>query len=123
MEADSVVTVFKLIVSLVAVILLLTLFLRYLNRLTTPRHSQLAIIQKIMVSKAVALAIVKIMDSYYVMTISDQSSTVIKKLSTAEADQLNAQPGSVANDVPIMKDWPHLLQQALKKGGHHDRNH
>ena len=64
------------------------LSLKYLNRFTSQANENFRVMKKIAVTKSSSLAIVLIIDKYYVMSFSEQENKIIKELSKEEAEKL-----------------------------------
>ena len=62
--------------------------LLYLNRFTSQANENFRVVKKIAVTKSSSLAIVLIVDKYYVMSFSEQENKIIKELSKEEAEKL-----------------------------------
>lgn len=85
---DGILALFKMIAGLAAVLLLIVLTLKYLNRFTSQANENFRVVKKIAVTKSSSLAIVLIVDKYYVMSFSEQENKIIKELSKEEAEKL-----------------------------------
>ena len=85
---DGILALVKMIAGLAAVLLLIVLTLKYLNRFTSQANENFRVVKKIAVTKSSSLAIVLIIDKYYVMSFSEQENKIIKELSKEEAEKL-----------------------------------
>ncbi|WP_334115857.1 flagellar biosynthetic protein FliO [Ligilactobacillus sp.] len=85
---DGILALVKMIAGLVVVLLLLVLTLKYLNRFTNRSNENFRVVKKIAVTKSSSLAIVLIIDKYYVMSFSEQENKIIRELSEEEAEKL-----------------------------------
>ena len=85
---DGILALVKMIAGLAAVLLLIVLTLKYLNRFTRKANENFSVEKKIAVTKSSSLAIVLIVDKYYVMSFSEQENKIIKELSKEEAEKL-----------------------------------
>ena len=81
---DGILALVKMIAGLAAVLLLIVLTLKYLNRFTSQANENFRVVKKIAVTKSSSLAIVLIVDKYYVMSFSEQENKIIKE----EAEKL-----------------------------------
>ena len=85
---DGILALVKMIAGLAVVLLLLVLTLKYLNRFTNRANENFRVVKKIAVTKSSSLAIVLIIDKYYVMSFSEQENKIIRELSEEEAEKL-----------------------------------
>lgn len=77
-------SVIKMIVFLIVIIYAINWSLKYLNRYTNQTSDAIQVIQRLGVNKSSSLAIVKILDQYYIMSLSEQQNQIIKILSPEE---------------------------------------
>lgn len=107
----------KMVVGLAIVIVLINLFLKYLQKIVAPQDEKLRIIKKITVSKTSALGIVQVLDRYYLMSLAEQGSSVITELSENEVDQLvNQQQETAKNEfAALLKEKALELKDKVKK--------
>lgn len=77
-------SVIKMIVFLIVIIYTINWSLKYLNRYTNQTSDAIQVIQRLGVNKSSSLAIVKILDQYYIMSLSEQQNQIIKILSPEE---------------------------------------
>lgn len=80
-------SVIKMIVFLLVIIYAINWSLKYLNRYTNQRSDAIQVIQRLGVNKSSSIAIVKILEQYYVMSLSEQQNQIIKILSPEEVLQ------------------------------------
>ena len=85
---DGILALVRVIAGLAVVLLLLVLTLKYLNRFTNRANENFRVVRKIAVTKSSSLAIVLIIDKYYVMSFSEQENKIIRELSSEEAEKL-----------------------------------
>ncbi|GBG94923.1 hypothetical protein LFYK43_13820 [Ligilactobacillus salitolerans] len=78
----------KMAVGLVVVIILINLFLKFLQKYTVPQDNKLQVLKKIPVTKTSALGIVQVVDRYYLMSLAEAGSSILTELSATEAEQL-----------------------------------
>lgn len=109
----------KMIVGLVLVVFLINLFLKYLQKFVAPQDSKFRVIKKIAVSKTSSIGIVQVVDRYYLMSLAEQSSSVIAELSQDEVDQLfqssNQQNVDKKNFASLLKEKTAILKDKGKK--------
>lgn len=82
---DGILALIRVIAGLAVVLLLLVLTLKYLNRFTSQANESFRVVKKIAVTKTSAIAIVLIVDKYYVMSFSESGNSIIRELSDDEA--------------------------------------
>lgn len=87
---ESLLYILRSIVALVIVIWLANLALKYLNKYSNHKTRLIQIIERISVSKTSSLAIVKIVDTYYLMSFSENTSETLHKFSQEEAEDIEA---------------------------------
>lgn len=81
-------SIIQMIVMLLVVIYLINISLKYLAKYNRQNSPVMQVIQKIPMTKTSALAIVKIIDQYYVMSISEQKNEILRTLTPAEQEML-----------------------------------
>lgn len=84
-------SIIQMIVMLLVVIYLINISLKYLAKYSRQSSPAMQVIQKIPVTKTSALAIVKILDQYYVMSIAEQKNEILRTLTPTEQETLLAQ--------------------------------
>lgn len=77
-------SVIKMIVFLIVIIYTINWSLKYLNRYTSQTSDTIQVIQRLGVSKNSSIAIVKILEQYYVMSLSEQQNQIIRILTPEE---------------------------------------
>ena len=109
----------KMVVGLIIVIVLINLFLKYLQKFVAPQDRQFRVIKTIPVSKTSALGIVQVIERYYLMSLAEQGSTVISELSKEEVEQLFTSSDDQASEkidfAAILKQKTIKLQNKRKK--------
>lgn len=109
----------KMVVGLIVVIVLINLFLKYLQKFVAPQDLQFRVIKKIAVSKTSALGIVQVVDHYYLMNLAEQGSSVISELSKGEIEELFKSSGTRKNEqqdfATLLKEKAMNLQDKRKK--------
>jgi flagellar protein FliO/FliZ len=113
-------SIIQTIVMLLVVIYLINISLKLLAKHGTQKDATIQIIQKIAVTKTSALAIVKIVDQYYVMSLADQQNQIIRELTPAEqvqvaADITNRQKNAT-KPQQLGGEFTKILLQKLGKG-------
>ena len=83
-------SVIKMIVFLIVIIYTINWSLKYLNRYTSQTSDTIQVIQRLGVSKNSSIAIVKILEQYYVMSLSEQQNQIIRILTPEEVLQYQA---------------------------------
>lgn len=78
------------IVALIVVIWLANSILKYLEQYSNRSTKSIQIIERISVSKTSSLAIVKIVEDYYLMSFSEGASETLKQFSAEEAEEIEA---------------------------------
>ena len=73
-----------MIIFLIVIIYAINWTLKYLNRYTNQSSEAIEVIQRLSVSKSSSLAIVKILDQHYIMSLSESQNQIIKVLTTEE---------------------------------------
>lgn len=74
----------KSIAALVLIIYLANLLLRYLNGLSSKKTQSLQVIERLPLSKTSSLCIVKVVETYYLMSFTEGKNELLKTLSEAE---------------------------------------
>lgn len=80
-------SVIKMIVFLIVIIYTINWSLKYLNRYTSQTSDTIQVIQRLGVSKNSSIAIVKILEQYYVMSLSEHQNQIIRILTPEEVLQ------------------------------------
>lgn len=99
--------VIRSIVALIIVIWLANVALKYINNYSNNTMKSIQIIERISVSKASSLAIVKIVSDYYLMSFSDNASETIRKFTDEEAIVIEEKIALQEQSDPVkaMKDF------------------
>jgi flagellar protein FliO/FliZ len=98
---ESLMYILRSIVALVIVIWLANVALKYLNKYSNHKTRSIQIIERISVSKTSSLAIVKIVDDYYLMSFSENTSETLQKFSQEEAEEIEARQKEQEQQEPI----------------------
>lgn len=85
---STVLSIIKMIFFLGIILYLISLAMKFLNRYTTQQHSDFQLVKKISTTKNSAIGIVKIIDTFYVMSFSEQQNTILRELTPTEAEHL-----------------------------------
>lgn len=118
---DIYITVFKTIVFLIIIIFMINICLKTLGKYTNQSKKNFRIIQKIAVSKTSSIGIVQVIDTYYVMSFSENHNEILKELNDYEVAQLLDLLENAKSSEHNSKDFKQILQdmsdkiQALKK--------
>ena len=93
MDFSSFLIMFQTIVVLIVVILLANISLKLINRNFQMKGKLVKIVEKTPISNNSSLAVVKIIDTYYLMSFSEKENSILKKLEKTQVDEilLNAQ--------------------------------
>ena len=81
---ESLLYILRTLVALVIVIWLANVAIKYLNNYSKNDMRNIQIVERISVSKASSLAIVKIVNDYYLMSFSEDKNEIIQKFSKDE---------------------------------------
>ncbi|MDC7953965.1 flagellar biosynthetic protein FliO [Liquorilactobacillus mali] len=118
---DIYITVLKTIIFLIIIIFMINICLKFLGKYTNQSRKNFRVVQKIVVSKTSSIGIVQIIDTYYVMSFSENRNEILKELSDYEATRLlNSLENSKKNENSS-KNFKQVLQdmndkiQELKK--------
>nr|WP_272845864.1 flagellar biosynthetic protein FliO [Liquorilactobacillus mali] len=100
---------------------MINICLKFLGKYTNQSRKNFRVVQKIVVSKTSSIGIVQIIDTYYVMSFSENRNEILKELSDYEATRLlNSLENSKKNENSS-KNFKQVLQdmndkiQELKK--------
>ena len=110
---DGILALVKMIAGLAAVLLLIVLTLKYLNRFTSQANENFRVVKKIAVTKSSSLAIVLIVDKYYVMSFSEQENKIIKELSKEELIRENRQ--NEERQLEMAENFKKIFEKAKRK--------
>ncbi|HIZ52982.1 MAG TPA: flagellar biosynthetic protein FliO [Candidatus Enterococcus avicola] len=83
-------SVLKMIIFLIVIIYAINWTLKYLNRYTNQSSEVIEVIQRLGVSKSSSIAIVKILDQHYLMSLSETQNQIIKILTAEEVTAYEA---------------------------------
>lgn len=118
---DLVVPIIKMVIFLLIILYLISQSLKFLNKQINPENEILQVVQRISVSKTSSIAIVKMFEKYYVMSISEQQNQIIKELSAEEVLQLKQHQQLLKQQQKTPADFSKILkkevQQLLEKKG------
>lgn len=85
---ESFIYILRSILALIVVVWVANIALRYLNNLSIHDKKSIQIVERISVSKASSLAIVKIVNDYYLMSFSDNSTETLQKFTHEEVIEI-----------------------------------
>ena len=85
---ESFIYILRSILALIVVVWVANIALRYLNKLSVHDKKSIQIVERISVSKASSLAIVKIVNDYYLMSFSDKSTEMLQKFTPEEVIEI-----------------------------------
>lgn len=115
--------IIKSIIALIIVIWLANFLLNKLNSYSKGQAKMIQVIERYPVSKTSSLAIVKIINRYYLMSLSESSSEILEEFSSKEAyeivEQMNQQesidPSMVMKQIDltaIKEKYTHFFERA-----------
>lgn len=111
---DLIFPIIKMVVFLIVILYLVVQALKFLNKQMNPENSILQVIQRISVSKSSSIAIVKMFDRYYVMSISENQNQIIKELTLDEIQSLKAfQKEQALKQSQLPKEFRKLLNKKI----------
>lgn len=112
----------KSIVALMVIILLANILLKKLNSFSGKQHGTIQVIERLPVSKSSSLAIVKIGKQVYLMSLSDNSSEILKEFTASEAKEIvmeKSSPMAMKKPAPIsklsIKDFKKQYEEAFER--------
>ena len=85
---ESLLYILRTLVALVIVIWLANVAIKYLNNYSKNDMRNIQIVERISVSKASSLAIVKIVNEYYLMSFSEDKNEIVQKFSKEEVFEI-----------------------------------
>lgn len=85
---SSFLIILKTIIVLIIVILLANILLKLINRNLQLKGRVIKIIEKTPISSNSSLGLVKIIDSYYVMSFSEKENTILKELEKDDVEEI-----------------------------------
>lgn len=85
---ESFIYIVRSILALIVVVWVANIALRYLNSLSIHDKKSIQIIERISVSKASSLAIVKIVNDYYLMSFSESATETLQKFTPEEVKEI-----------------------------------
>ncbi|WP_051258432.1 flagellar biosynthetic protein FliO [Atopococcus tabaci] len=101
---------FKSGAALVFIIFLANVLLKKLHTFSGNKKGAIAIVERIPVGKSSSLAIAEIAGSYYLMSLTETGSEILKEFSAEEARELLAESTSVTSKKPKQKPTTARLQ-------------
>lgn len=111
---DLIFPIIKMVVFLIVILYLVVQALKFLNKQMNPENSILQVIQRISVSKSSSIAVVKMFDRYYVMSISENQNQIIKELTLDEIQSLKAfQKEQALKQSQLPKEFRKLLNKEI----------
>lgn len=113
----SIWSIIQTIVMLLIVIYLINVSLKYLAKHTTQSTKTMQIIQKIPVTKTSYLAIVKIIDQYYLMSLAEQQNQILRELTLEEQEKFQLeQQKNILNTDELTSQFKKVLSKKIGKG-------
>lgn len=102
------------IIALIGVLWLANFVLKYIDQYANKQTKSIQVIERTSVSKSSSLAIVKIMEQYYVMSISEHSTEILERLSDEDIQILEKQIKEQQTEKQKIFDQQ-LIEQMQKK--------
>lgn len=93
--------ILRSIIALVVVIWLVNVLLKYLSQYTNKQTTTIEIIERVSVSKSSSLALVKIVNQYYLMSISENTSEILREFTEEEHLEIEEQLKEKAANEPL----------------------
>lgn len=111
----------QVIVMLLVVIYLINFTIKYLAKHTNQNNLGMQVLQKMPVTKTSSLAIVKILDQYYLMSLAEQQNQILRELNAEEQAQLveeleQRKQFALQKSQQIGADFKKILHQKIGKG-------
>ena len=85
---ESFIYILRSIGGLIVVIWLANVVLRFLNNVNNGEMKSIQVVERLSVNKTSSLAIVKIVNEYYLMSFSEQKTETLQKFSAEEAAEI-----------------------------------
>jgi flagellar protein FliO/FliZ len=111
MDISSIITLLQTIIVLLIVIYLANLTLKFLNRKIQQQTTMIQIIQKQQVTQGSSIGVVKILDTYYLMSLADKENRILKELVKKDVEAMMTETGGQKpfqfNDIKnaVMQQW------------------
>lgn len=113
------------IIALIGVLWLVNFVLKYIDRYANKQTKSIQVIERASVSKSSSIAIVKVMEQYYVMSISENSTEILEKLSDEDIINLEKQIEQQQTESQkvfdqqfikqMQKKWMSIMEKIKKK--------
>lgn len=98
----SLLDIIRTMLALIVIIWLANWALVKLNRYTQGQNKSIKIIERFSISKNSSIAIVKVMDEYYLMSLSEGKNEILKEFSKAEAYEIAENLSAQNNTDPAL---------------------
>jgi flagellar biogenesis protein FliO len=115
MNGSTIMTLLQTIVVLLAVIALANMSLKLLNKKLQGGGKTMEIIERTQVTNTSSLAIVKVLEDYYLMSLSDGGNQILKKLPRDEVE-IKLQEASESTTPASLQDMLQTLKEMRGKG-------
>lgn len=112
MEGPSILNVLQTLVVLLAVIALANVTLKYLGKKISTGHQTIEILEKCPTSGNSSVAVVRIANGYYLMSLSDHGHSILKELEPGEVKSIQ-EPALKGEPIPVLGEWIKIMK---KKG-------
>ena len=93
MTISTAITLLQTIIVLLIVIYLANLTLKFMNRKIQRQTTMIQIIQKQQVTQGSSIGVVKILDTYYLMSLAEGENRILKELEKKEVEAMITEPG------------------------------
>lgn len=114
--------VLRSIVALILVIWLANVALKYINKYSNNESKSIQVVERISVSKTSSLAIVKIVNDYYLMSFSEQAIETLQKFNEEEAVEIEARQQAQKDPIETIKEFD-FIELKEKHTKFFDRSH
>ncbi|WP_313628663.1 flagellar biosynthetic protein FliO [Enterococcus italicus] len=105
----------KTFILLGVVIYLISLSLKFLNRYTNRVTRGISILQKVSVTKSSSIGVIKIAETYYVMSFSETQNQILKELTVDEAKLFLQNLQAETTETEVSRDFANLLKETSER--------
>ena len=118
MEISTVFTLLQTIIVLLIVIYLANLSLKFLNNKIQSQSTMIQIIQKQQVTQGSSIGVVKILDTYYLMSLAEKENRILKELEKKDVEAMMSEARE-QKEFEFL-DMKNAVIQRWKRGNHSD---
>ena len=118
MTISTIFTLLQTIIVLLIVIYLANLTLKFLNRKIQTQTTMIQILQKQQVSQGSSIAVVKILDACYLMSLGDKENRILKELDPGEVEAMMGE--EAPRQARAFGDMKNAVTGLWKRGNHSD---